>query len=128
MFLIGFPEPSGAGGKSVQRVVTVHRNTITGFDRGFQVYYSTPSDRGMSGSPGLLFDGSHVCMHRAAGASAYSLGLGKPQAYFNVGLRRDLFVKHAWDPEEDLEAAPITSVQELALWNDEIKGWYQNNA
>ena len=124
VYLIGSPESVNGPSASVDRIVTMHNNHIVGFDKGFQAYYSTATTRGMSGAPGVMLDGTLVCMHRAAGAKSW--GGDTVKAFFNVGLRIDLFIKHAFGHQWVTGRKPKVHATVNALWN-EIKEYYETN-
>ncbi len=105
LFIIGFPEDAD---QTVDEglVISMRDNTIQGFWE-WEVLYSTPTARGMSGAPGLLADGALAVMHRRRGpeknvsARVKSLYGEQSGSVCNYGLSIDLLLR-----DEGFDAQP----------------------
>lgn len=106
---------------------TINNNIVLGF-HNWEVHYTNETEGGCSGSPCLFANGQLAAIHRRGGASDYT---SINAAYFNLGLRIDLFLRDAFN-YADLPHVKHSSYNPTITHNeqmlfDELKSIYYPN-
>ncbi len=127
IYIFGFPMEArnDAPGGPPQVCVTTRDNYIRHHFH-WELCYSAPTWGGMSGGPGLLADGTLICMHRRCGPKFGGRKPGgAPSSSLNFGLRLDLFLhdqlpsKYMKDPRAKTLRDIVRSVQHFYTQRDD---------